>query len=144
MEQMLWGLGQCDVLKISDNEVEFLVGTTDYEAGAKTLLARFPNIKLLNVTCGPDGAWSFCCGQRGFVPSFKLGGTIETTGAGDTFCACALHNVLEHGVENRSADSLRAMLRFANAAAYLVTTKKGAIRSMPEQKSVEQILMENP
>ena len=69
---------------------------------------------------------------------------IETTGAGDTFCACVLHNVLENGVENRSADSLRAMLRFANAAAYLVTTKKGAIRSMPEQKSVEQILMENP
>ena len=166
-EQMLWGLGQCDVLKISDNEVEFLfpeatgsgqqaTGTDeavgadahigpcsagpDYAAGARALLARFPNIKLLNVTCGPDGSYSFCCGQEVFVPSFKLGGTIETTGAGDTFCACALHNVLEYGVENRDAESLRQMLRFANAAAYLVTTKRGAIRSMPDPADVEAIL----
>jgi fructokinase len=142
-EQMLWGLGQCDILKISDNEVEFLVGTTDYEAGAKTLLAMFPNIRLLNVTCGPDGSWSFCCGQRVFVPSFKLGGTIETTGAGDTFCACVLHNVLEHSAEDRDEASLRDMLRFANAAAYLVTTKRGAIRSMPELRDVEAILAAN-
>ena len=143
-KQMEWGLGQCDILKISDNEVEFLIGTRDYAAGAKALRERFPNLQLLHVTCGADGSWSFCCGEQVFVPAFRLGGTIETTGAGDTFCACVLHNVLENGVENRSADSLRAMLRFANAAAYLVTTKKGAIRSMPEQKSVEQILMENP
>ena len=142
-EQILWGLGQCDILKISDNEVEFLLGTTDYEAGARELLARFPNIKLMNITCGPDGAWSFCSGNSVFVPSFKLGGTIETTGAGDTFCACALHNVLEHGVEDRSVGSLRAMLRFANAAAYLVTTKRGAIRSMPDPKDVQAILASN-
>jgi fructokinase len=139
-KQIEWGLGQCDILKISDNEVEFLVGTADYEAGAKALLAKFPNIRLLNVTCGPNGAWCFCCGSSVFVPAFTLGGTIETTGAGDTFCACVLDNVLENGVENRSADSLRAMLRFANAAAYLVTTKKGAIRSMPEPEQIEQIL----
>ena len=142
-EQIEWGLGQCDILKISDNEVEFLVGTADYEAGAKTLLAKFPNIRLLNVTCGPDGSWSFCCGSSVFVPAFTLGGTIETTGAGDTFCACVLHNVLEYGVEDRSADSLRAMLRFANAAAYLVTTKRGAIRSMPELADVEKIFAAN-
>ena len=60
-----------------------------------------------------------------FVPALKLGGTIETTGAGDTFCAC---------------EDLTAMLRFANAAAYLVTTKKGAIRSMPEKAEVEALL----
>ena len=138
--QIVWGLSQCDVLKISDNEVEFFTGETDYPAGAKKLLAQFPNIKLLNVTCGADGSYSFCCGHQVFVPSFLLGGTIETTGAGDTFCACALHNVLENGVENRSEESLRQMLRFANAAAYLVTTKKGAIRSMPDPADVEAIL----
>ena len=139
-KQIEWGLGVCDVLKISDNEVEFFTGETDYPAGAKKLLAQFPNIKLLNVTCGPDGSYSFCCGRQVFVPSFLLGGTIETTGAGDTFCACAIHNVLENGVENRSEESLRQMLRFANAAAYLVTTKKGAIRSMPDPADVETIL----
>ena len=156
-KQIEWGLGQCDVLKISDNEVEFLlpeaVGAAigrqpeapapDYVAGAKALLEKYPNIKLLNVTCGPDGAYSFCGGQRVFVPSFKLGGTIETTGAGDTFCACVLHDVLKNGLENRSEESLRQMLRFANAAAYLVTTKKGAIRSMPDLTDVEKILAAN-
>ena len=152
-KQIEWGLGQCDVLKISDNEVEFLLPETtgsrqqatgyDYAAGAKTLLEKYPNIKLLNVTCGPDGAYSFCGGQRVFVPSFKLGGTIETTGAGDTFCACVLHDVLKNGLENRSEESLRQMLRFANAAAYLVTTKKGAIRSMPDLTDVEKILAAN-
>ncbi|MBR6120470.1 MAG: carbohydrate kinase [Oscillospiraceae bacterium] len=145
--QIVWGLSQCDILKISDNEVEFLFPKAvrtpngpDYVAGARKLLAEFPNIKLLNVTCGPDGSYSFCCGHQVFVPSFKLGGTIETTGAGDTFCACVLHNVLLHGLENRGEESLRQMLRFANAAAYLVTTKKGAIRSMPDPKDVEEIL----
>ena len=142
-KQIEWGLGQCDILKISDNEVEFFTGETDYPAGAKKLLAQFPNIKLLNVTCGADGSYSFCCGHQVFVPSFKLGGTIETTGAGDTFCACVLHDVLAHGVEARSEESLRDMLRFANAAAYLVTTKKGAIRSMPNPAEVEAILAAN-
>ena len=158
-KQIEWGLGQCDVLKISDNEVEFLLpelfacsgaqcapselSAYDYVAGAKALLEKYPNIKLLNVTCGPDGAYSFCGGQRVFVPSFRLGGTIETTGAGDTFCASVLHNVLTKGVEDRSEESLRDMLRFANAAAYLVTTKKGAIRSMPDPADVEAILSDH-
>ncbi|MBQ9188589.1 MAG: carbohydrate kinase, partial [Clostridia bacterium] len=59
---------------------------------------------------------------------------------GDTFCACVLHDVLKHGVENRSEQSLVNMLRFANAAAYLVTTKKGAIRSMPNRGEIDAIL----
>ena len=75
-----------------------------------------------------------------FVPAFRLGGTIETTGAGDTFCACVLHYVLQNGAVGLSEDQLRDMLRYANAAAYLVTTKKGAIRSMPEPEDVEKIL----
>ena len=74
----------------------------DYAAGAKKLLEKYPNIKLLNVTCGADGSYSFCCGRQVFVPSFRLGGTIETTGAGDTFCACVLNYVLEHGCRSRS------------------------------------------
>ena len=130
-----------------EGQVEFLfpevVNTPDgpdYVAGARKLMAEFPNIKLLNVTCGPDGSYSFCCGHQVFVPSFKLGGTIETTGAGDTFCASVLHFALENGIEGLTQQQLTAMLRFANAAAYLVTTKKGAIRSMPEPEQVQAIL----
>ena len=139
-ENIEWGLSQADIVKIADNEIVFLTGETDYDKGAAILQERYPNIKLLNVTLGADGAISFCCGHRVFVPAFRLGGTIETTGAGDTFCACVLHDVLKHGVENRSEQSLVDMLRFANAAAYLVTTKKGAIRSMPYPDEIDAIL----
>lgn len=139
-EQIHVGLGLCDVLKIADNEIEFMTGETDFDKGAAILQERYPNIKILNVTAGADGSYSYSCGHRVFVPSFRLGGTIETTGAGDTFCASVLNYVLENGVENLSAEQLTAMLRFANAAAYLVTTKKGAIRSMPEKAEVEAIL----
>jgi fructokinase len=139
-QAIAWGLGQCDVLKIADNEIEFMTGETDFDKGAAVLKAQYPNIKVLNVTAGADGSYSFYGDKRVFVPSFKLGGTIETTGAGDTFCACVLNFVLEHGVDGLSEDDLTQMLRFANAAAYLVTTKKGAIRSMPEKEQVEAIL----
>jgi len=138
--QISWGLSQCGVLKIADNELEFMTGQTDFDRGAAMLLAQYPNIRVLNVTAGADGSYSYYGGKRVFVPAVKLGGTIETTGAGDTFCASVLNFVLEHGVEGLTEDDLTAMLRFANAAAYLVTTRKGAIRSMPKKAEVEALL----
>ena len=142
-EQIAWGLSRCDILKIADNELEFMTGETDFDKGAAKLREQYPNIKVLNVTAGADGSYSYTGGRRVFVPSFRLGGTIETTGAGDTFCACVLNYVLEHGADALSESQLTDMLRFANAAAYLVTTKKGAIRSMPEREEVESILANN-
>ena len=138
--QMLWGLSQCEVVKIADNEIEFLTGTTDYDKGATMLRDRFHNIRLLNVTAGANGSYAYYEDKKVFVPSFLLGGTIETTGAGDTFCASVLNFILERGLDGLNRDDLKQMLRFANAAAYLVTTKKGAIRSMPERAQVEAIL----
>ena len=138
--QMLWGLSQADVVKIADNEIEFLTDTSDYEKGARLLRERFPNLRLLNVTAGANGSYAFCGDRKVFVPSFLLGGTVETTGAGDTFCASVLDFVLGYGLDGLSRDDLKAMLRFANAAAYLVTTRKGAIRSMPQRRQVEAIL----
>ena len=141
--QMLWGLSQADVVKIADNEIEFLTDTSDYEKGARLLRERFPNLRLLNVTAGANGSYAFCGDKKVFVPSFLLGGTVETTGAGDTFCASVLDFVLGYGMDGLSRDDLKAMLRFANAAAYLVTTRKGAIRSMPQRQQVEAILEEH-
>lgn len=138
--QTSWGLSQCDVLKIADNELEFMTGQTDFDKGAAILLEQHPNIRVLNVTAGADGSYSYYAGKRIFVPSINLGGTVETTGAGDTFCACVLNFVLEHGAEGLTEGDLTAMLRFANAAAYLVTTRKGAIRSMPERDEVESLM----
>ncbi len=142
-KQIAWGLGQCDILKIADNELEFMTGEKDFDRGAAVLKRDYPNIRILNVTAGADGSYSYYGEKRVFVPAFRLGGTIETTGAGDTFCACVLHYVLEYGAESLSEKQLTDMLRFANAAAYLVTTKKGAIRSMPERDQIETILAHN-
>ncbi len=139
-----WGLAQAEVVKIADNELEFMTGQTDFDAGAVALLEENPNIRLLNVTAGAEGSYAYTGSSRAFVPAFKLGGTIETTGAGDTFCASALHFVLEHGLSGLEAKGLEDMLRFANAAAYLVTTKKGAIRSMPEREQIDEILRKTP
>ena len=141
--QMAWGLSQCDVLKTADNEIEFMTGETGFDRGAAILRAQYPNIKILNVTARAEGSYSYYDGKRVFVPSFRLGGTIETTGAGDTFCACVLNFVLEHGTEGLTERDLTEMLRFANAAAYLVTTHKGAIKSMPERAQMEEILAAN-
>ena len=135
-----WGLARCDILKISDNEIEFMTGEKDFDKGAAILQARYPQIRLLNVTAGADGSFSYYGKKHVFVPACKLGGVIETTGAGDTFCASVLNFVLERGLDSLSEDDLTAMLRFANTAAYIVTTKKGPIRSMPAREQVEELL----
>ena len=143
-QAIAWGLAQCDILKIADNELEFMTGETDFYKGAAILHQKYPNIKILNVTAGADGSYSFY-GEDApvFVPSFKLGGVIETTGAGDTFCASVLNYVLENGIACLTPEDRKAMLRFANGAAYIVTTRKGAIRSMPERSEVEALLAAN-
>ena len=139
-EQINWGLAQCDVLKISDDELLFLTGERDFDAGAAKLNAQFPNLQLVNVTAGAQGSISYYQGLRVFQPGLSLGGVIETTGAGDTFCACVLNFLLEHGLEQLTSEDLSRMLRFANAAAYLVTSRRGAIRSMPEPEQVLALL----
>ena len=80
-KQIEYGLARCDVLKIADNELEFMTGETDFDKGAAILREKYPNIRLFNVTAGADGSYSFYEDKRVFVPSCKLGGVIETTGA---------------------------------------------------------------
>ena len=139
-EQIVYGLARCDVLKIADNELEFMTGETDFDKGAAILRTKYPNIKLFNITAGADGSHSYYEDQRVFVPACKQGGTIETTGAGDTFCASVLNFVLDHGLDGLTEADLTEMLHFANTAAYMVTTRKGAIRSMPERSEIEKLL----
>ena len=74
------------------------------------------------------------------VPTFKKVKTIDTTGAGDTFCACILHDILENGYESFTEERLTQMLTFANAASSLITTKKGALCVMPEKEEIEKLI----
>ena len=130
-----YGMSQCDVLKISDNEVEFMTGTNDYTAGVAKIRERF-DIPLILVTMGKEGSRAYYDGRIVEAAPFLQENTIETTGAGDTFCASALNYVLEHGLENLTEENLMEMLTFANAAASLITTRKGALRVMPTRQEV--------
>ena len=130
-----YGMTKCDVLKISDNEVEFLFGTTDYDKGAALIREKY-NIPLVLITMGKDGSRAYYKDLRVEAAPFLQENTIETTGAGDTFCASALNYVLEHGLENLTEENLMEMLTFANAAASLITTRKGARRVMPTRQEV--------
>ena len=130
-----YGMSKCDVLKISDNEVEFMCGTNDYDKGAAMIKEKY-NIPLVLVTMGKAGSRAYYKGMIVEAAPFLQENTIETTGAGDTFCASALNYVLEHGLDNLTEENLKELLTFANAAASLITTRKGALRVMPSKQEV--------
>ena len=130
-----YGLSKCDILKISDNEMEFMTGTDDYTKGVEILRESY-DIPLIFVTLGKEGSRAYYKDLIVEVAPFLQEHTIETTGAGDTFEACALNYVLEHGLDGLTEADLKALLTFANAGASLITTKKGALRVMPEKEEV--------
>lgn len=140
-KEIEYGLSKTDILKISDNEVEFLCGTSDYDEGAKMLIEKY-NIPFVCVTLGKDGSRAYYKGMRVDVPGFVQKNTIETTGAGDTFCGCMLHYIIQHGLEDLTEENLRELLTFANAAASVITTRKGALAVMPSKEEVEELLRE--
>ena len=134
-EQTDYGISQCDILKISDNEIQWFTGEECYEAGVRFLQERY-DIKLILVSLGRDGSMAFCGSNKAMVPAVIREDTIETTGAGDCFGACILHQVLEKGMRVYEASELEEMLKFANAAASIVTTRKGALRVMPTMEEI--------
>lgn len=138
-EQVLYGLSNCDILKISDNEIQWLTGEKDYDAGVSYIRARY-KIPLILVSLGKDGSMAYSRSNKVIVPPFLQKNTIETTGAGDTFCACILHYVLEHGLKDYTVNELTEMLTFANAGASIITTRKGALRVMPEKAEIDALL----
>ena len=140
-KEIEYGLSKTDILKISDNEVEFLCGTSDYDEGAKMLIEKY-NIPFVCVTLGKDGSRAYYKGMRVEVPGFVQKNTIETTGAGDTFCGCMLHYIIQHGLEDLTEENLRELLTFSNAAASVITTRKGALAVMPSKEEVEELLRE--
>ena len=138
-EQVLYGLGKCDILKISDNEIQWLTGEEDYTQGVQWINERF-DIPLILVSMGKEGSRAYYDGMIVESKPFIRPDTIETTGAGDTFCGCVLHYVCEHGLSGLSESNLQEMLRFANAAASIITTRKGALRVMPKLSEIERLL----
>lgn len=137
--QVAYAISQCDVLKISDNEIQWFTGEEDYDAGIAKLRSEY-DIPLVLLSMGRDGSRAYYKDLRVEVAPFLQDATIETTGAGDTFGACCLHHVLKYGLDNLDEEKLTEMLTFANAAASIVTTRKGALRVMPEVEEVEAFI----
>lgn len=138
-EQIVFGLTQCDVLKISEEELEFVTGIKDIYEAVQVLKNKY-KITLILVTRGKNGSVAFYKDLHVEKPAFIQKNTVEATGAGDTFCACAINYVLENGLDNLKEADLEELLIFANAAAALITTKKGALRVMPGQREVLELI----
>lgn len=139
-EQVRWGLLYCDILKISDNEIKWLTGESDYTAGVGLLQEEF-HIPVILLSMGRDGSRAYYKDTVIEAAPFLQEATIETTGAGDTFGASCLHFILKYGIEHLNKEQLKEMLVFANAAASIVTTRKGALRVMPNPAEVETLMM---
>lgn len=137
--QMKSALSYCDILKISDNEIEFLTGETDFDEGVKKISEDY-NIKLICVTMGKDGSIAYYDDKKVVAKGFHQENVVDTTGAGDTFCGSVLNYICENGISNLSNEQLKEMITFANAAASIVTTKAGAILSMPAREEIIELL----
>ena len=138
-EQVLYGLGQCHILKISDNEIQWLTGKNDYTEAVKWIREKY-DIPLILVSMGKEGSRAYYQDRMVEKAPFINENTIETTGAGDTFCACVLNYICKHGLENLTEKNLKEMLTYANAAASIITTRKGALRVMPRPEEIEALI----
>ena len=135
--QMLWGLRHADVVKISDEETEFLFGLAP-EAAAKHIIDSF-GVRLAYVTCGAEGCFYRTKTTSGFAKALSGIAVKDTTGAGDIFGGSAMYGLLKAGgvPEKLTAEELENIVSFACASAGLSTTKAGGISSVPECDEVE-------
>jgi fructokinase len=142
--QVDYGLHHCDILKISDNEIQWFTGEEDYDKGVAILQERY-HIPLILLSMGRNGSRAYYDDFSVEVPGFIQENTVDTTGAGDTFMGCCLHYILEKKLENLNNHALmeadlREMLLFANAAASIITTRKGALKVMPTKEEVHRFM----
>ena len=138
-EKMDYGFRQCDILKISDDEVTFFTGESDVLKGAKCIKEKY-GIKLVCATLGREGSYALYDDLVVKCAPFLNENTIETTGAGDTFMASVLNSVLEVGLDNYDEQSLMDMLTWANAAASIITTRRGALKVMPTVDEIKALI----
>lgn len=139
-QNIYWGMNYADILKISEEELSFITGTHDVEKGSLELAQQF-DIKLVVVTLAEKGCYYRLDSHDGYVQGFKVK-VIDTTGAGDAFLGCLLYKILENesSLHDLTIQQMTSMLTFANAGGALVTTRKGALGSMPTTDEINQII----
>lgn len=138
-EMMFKGVEYADILKISDNEIDFLFGKMPYEEAAQMLLSR--GIKLVFITMGSEGAIYAHKAGIGKAAPFAAQ-AVDATGAGDCFTGGALSQFLQSGktLEELALKDIAGFARFANAAASICVEGKGGIPSIPSLERVKQRL----
>ncbi|MCR5271563.1 MAG: carbohydrate kinase [Lachnospiraceae bacterium] len=136
---MWYGVRNCNVLKISDDEIYFLTGEKDIDIGVEYIRKENPKMMVF-ATMGAEGSKAYYKDIKVFSKGIKSEKTIETTGAGDTFCGCILHFILKYGLDKMDENAIIESLRFANAAASIVTTRKGAMSVMPTEREITEYL----
>lgn len=140
--EMLGGMRYADVVKINDDELEFLTGIRNFEDGAKQLLKLGPS--LIVVTLGSEGCSFYSASAQGRIPGYPIQ-AIDTTGAGDSFVAGLLSGLLNHVTPYTpfvvpDKEILEETCRFANAAGALTSLSRGAIPSLPTRTQVKTFL----
>lgn len=137
-------LEYADIIKISDYEIEFLYGEKDVLKGAMRLYEEY-SPKILFATCGKDGAYLIKDDIVLHHPCFSCVKTIDTTGAGDSFCGTSLSCLLEYNLDFDSLyeEECKYIIKYASAAASLVTSKRGAIFAMPCAEEIQQLIDSN-
>jgi fructokinase len=129
VEEMKAPLALADILKVSDEELLLLTGTSDLDAGSRQLASL--GIALVLVTLGEKGAYFRYGELTGQVPGESVT-VADTNGAGDTFLGAVLAQIASRGgLDGLTQDQLHTMVQKANRAAALTTSRSGAIPAMP-------------
>ena len=140
IRETLNGMTYANVVKIADDELRLLMRENDLETAFRSLLARYPNIRLGVVTAGGDGAYCLAGGVWTHIapPSVPV---VDTTGAGDSFFGALLHRFLmeKELPWKLSSDTLIDAVRYAVCAGSLTCSAKGAISSMPDHDRIKAL-----
>ncbi|HEY9060562.1 MAG TPA: carbohydrate kinase [Pseudobacteroides sp.] len=146
LEEIRFGLKYCNILKISEEELEFITGMADLHTGSLKIYEDY-GIDVILVTMGGEGCFYRLKDKNGKVPTFTRCKTVDTTGAGDAFLGGFLYSLIKQydaKIQSINTDEIERILLFSNAVASLSTTKKGAIPSMPQLHEVNALVSDIP
>lgn len=141
-QEILAGLDYPDVVKVSEDELEFMTGAPDLRTGARRLL-DYPGVRLVAVTRGPRGCFFSTGRGEGAIEGLPVT-AVDTTGAGDGFVAALIAGLLEAGgaagLDDLGSGELTRIFSYANAVGALTCTKKGAIPGLPNRAEADRFL----
>ena len=139
--EIRYGLSKSDIVKISENEVDFLYGC-DHLEGLDRLMNDYPDIKILYITCGEKGVYYKTRKYNGFVEALNDIKVLDTTGAGDIFNGTCMYKLLslDKDIESVDKEELELCVRYGCVGAGLSTTRYGGISSVAELSEIEKRL----